>query len=99
MSSAKLTFPQPPARPGESPDFSLLDIPAAGLLEVPPLDVTSDDCADYARGLIRVLDDNGQAVGPWAEYAKNAAERSDSCTGRIAVILVRFSRDRESTKK
>jgi 2-oxoisovalerate dehydrogenase E1 component alpha subunit len=74
MSSAKLTFPQPPARPGESPDFSLLDIPAAGLLEVPPLDVTSDDCADYARGLIRVLDDDGQAVGPWADYAKTLGD-------------------------
>ena len=69
MSSQSLTFPQPPARPGESPDFSLLDIPAAGLLDVPPLSLTAKDAAVYARGLIRVLDDDNKAVGPWADYA------------------------------
>lgn len=69
MSSAKLTYPQPPARPGESPDFSLQDIPAAGLLDVPPLSLDARDARDYANGLIRVLDDDGNAIGPWAEYA------------------------------
>jgi len=69
MSPAKLTYPQPPARPGESPDFSLLDIPAAGGLDVPPLTLDAENAADYAQGLIRVLDDDGQAVGPWADYA------------------------------
>ncbi|CAM5491156.1 2-oxoisovalerate dehydrogenase E1 component alpha subunit [Aquamicrobium terrae] len=69
MSPAKLTYMQPPARPGDSPDFSLLDIPAAGLLDVPPLDVDAQGTRDFANGLIRVLDDDGQPVGPWAEYA------------------------------
>ncbi|MEP3295876.1 MAG: thiamine pyrophosphate-dependent enzyme [Pseudoruegeria sp.] len=74
MSSAKLTYPQPPARPGETPDFSLMDIPAAGLLDVPSLSITADECAEYAKGLIRVLDDEGRAVGPWAEYAKTLGD-------------------------
>ncbi len=69
MSPAKLTFPQPLARPGDSPDFSLLDIPKAGLLDVPDLAVDAQGTRDYANGLIRVLDDDGQAIGPWADYA------------------------------
>jgi 2-oxoisovalerate dehydrogenase E1 component alpha subunit len=69
MNQSKLTFPQPPARPGQSPDFSLLDIPAAGILDVPPLDLDAQGSRDFANGLIRVLDDEGNAVGPWADYA------------------------------
>jgi len=68
MTSAKLTYPHPPARPGESPDFSLLDIPDAGCLDVPPLSLEAGDAAAYAEGMIRVLNDNGEAVGPWADY-------------------------------
>lgn len=64
----RLTFPQPPARPGESPDFSLIDIPAAGSLAVPPLELGAEEAAPYARGLIRVLGDDHRAVGPWADY-------------------------------
>ncbi|WP_136440945.1 thiamine pyrophosphate-dependent dehydrogenase E1 component subunit alpha [Pacificoceanicola onchidii] len=66
--TVKLTFPQPPARPEDTPDFSAIDIPPAGSLDVPPLDVEASDSRDYANGLIRVLNDDGQAVGPWAEY-------------------------------
>ena len=69
MSPAKLTYPQPPARPGDMPDFSVLDIPKAGLLDVPPLSIDATASREYANGLIRVLDDDGHAVGPWAEYA------------------------------
>jgi len=61
-----LTFPQAPARPGERADFSLLDIPEAGRLDVPPLDLKAEDSEAYAEGMIRVLDDKGMATGPWA---------------------------------
>ncbi|MBE1282967.1 MAG: 3-methyl-2-oxobutanoate dehydrogenase (2-methylpropanoyl-transferring) subunit alpha [Rhodobacteraceae bacterium] len=64
----KLTYPHPPARPGEDPDFSGITIPEAGLLDVPPLDLDARGSRPYANGLIRVLDDDGNAVGPWAEY-------------------------------
>lgn len=67
---AKLRFPTPPSRPGESVDFSHLLISDVGQLPVPKLDLSAEDSAPYAHGLIRVLDDNGKASGPWADYLK-----------------------------
>ncbi|WP_193142940.1 MULTISPECIES: thiamine pyrophosphate-dependent dehydrogenase E1 component subunit alpha [unclassified Meridianimarinicoccus] len=64
----KLTFPHPPARPDQSPDFSAIEVPEAGILDVPPLDLTSIDARPYANGMVRVLNDAGEAVGPWADY-------------------------------
>nr|BAH89550.1 2-oxoisovalerate dehydrogenase, alpha subunit [uncultured bacterium] len=64
----KLTFPHPPARPQDKPDFSSIVIPPAGALDVPPPDLRAEESQDYANGLIRVLDDAGEAVGPWADY-------------------------------
>ncbi|SMX29212.1 2-oxoisovalerate dehydrogenase subunit alpha [Pelagimonas phthalicica] len=64
----KLTYPPPPARPDDMPDFSAIEIPPAGALQVPPLDLEATHSRDYANGLIRVLDDEGKAVGPWADY-------------------------------
>ena len=64
----KLTFPQPPARPGDEPDFSGIAVPEAGLLDVPPLDMDARSSRPYANGLIRVLDDEGNAIGPWGDY-------------------------------
>ncbi|WP_082547308.1 thiamine pyrophosphate-dependent enzyme [Rhizobium rhizoryzae] len=67
-SHCKLSFAHPPARPGQTPDFSSVEIPKAGLLPVLPLDVTAADCVEHANSLIRVMDENGEAVGPWAEF-------------------------------
>ncbi|MEV8466955.1 thiamine pyrophosphate-dependent dehydrogenase E1 component subunit alpha [Fluviibacterium sp. DFM31] len=64
----KLTFPHPPARPDQSPDFSAIEVPEAGILDVPPLDLTAIDARPYANGMVRVLNDAGKAVGPWADY-------------------------------
>jgi len=63
-----LRFPHPPARPDQSPDFSAIEIPPAGASNVPPLDLSAENARDYANGLIRVLNDDGDAVGPWADY-------------------------------
>lgn len=65
--NAVLSFPHPPARPDESPDFSEVDIGQAGAIGVPSLDIEAKDSRDYANGLIRVLDTEGRAVGPWAD--------------------------------
>lgn len=67
----RLNFPEPPARPGEVPDFSLLEIPPAGALPVPPLDLDADASAVFSKGLIRVLDDDGKPVGQWADYLQD----------------------------
>lgn len=63
----KLTFPQPPTRPNDAPDFSGVDVGVAGAIGVPPFDIEAKDSREYAIGLIRVMDDAGNAVGPWAD--------------------------------
>src|SRR3989442_7507476 len=64
--SLRLHVPEPTARPGQHTDFSYLHVSAAGALRRPPVDTSPADTADLTDGLIRVLDDEGRAVGPWA---------------------------------
>jgi len=64
--NSKLHIPKASSRPGETPDFSQLQIPDAGHTEKPPIDTDAVAMQDLAYGLIRVLDDNGKAIGPWA---------------------------------
>ncbi|MGH8530018.1 MAG: thiamine pyrophosphate-dependent enzyme [Nevskiales bacterium] len=61
----QLHIPEPTARPGETPDFSGLKIPPAGKLARPAIATPEENLRDYAYGLIRVLDDDEQAVGDW----------------------------------
>ena len=58
-------IPQPTARPGEAPDFSYLELSPAGAVERPASDSRATDVAFLARGLVRVLDDENAARGPW----------------------------------
>jgi 2-oxoisovalerate dehydrogenase E1 component alpha subunit len=62
----RLNVPEPTGRPGRATDFSYLRVSEAGAVRRPPLDVLPADTADLANGLIRVLDGEGRAVGPWA---------------------------------
>ena len=64
-----LHVPEPPARPGNETDFSYLKISAAGEVRKPPLDSRPAQTRDIAEALVRVLDDEGHAVGPWAPEA------------------------------
>ena len=57
--------PMPNARPGDSADFSHHAIPPAGSVSMPPVDVAPADIHGHAFTLIRVLDEDGNAVGPW----------------------------------
>jgi len=66
-SSLHLHVPEPSARPGQTTDFSYLKLSPAGAVGKPPLDVTVAQTAPLADQLVRVLDDDGNAVGPWAE--------------------------------
>lgn len=65
-SALKLHVPEPTGRPGCKTDFSFLSISPAGAVRRPPPDTPAADTADLATSLVRVLDDDGQAVGPWA---------------------------------
>ncbi len=61
-----LRVPQPKHRPGDTPDFSGMALSAPGEVRRPEIDAHPRDIADLAFALIRVLDKDGKAVGPWA---------------------------------
>ncbi|AIR90041.1 3-methyl-2-oxobutanoate dehydrogenase (2-methylpropanoyl-transferring) subunit alpha [Pseudomonas cremoricolorata] len=63
----RLHVPEPTGRPGCRTDFSYLHLSDAGQVRKPALDVEAADTADLCTGLIRVLDGEGHALGPWAE--------------------------------
>ena len=60
-----LHVPEPSGRPGHETDFSFLHVSPAGAARRPPVDTSHFDTEDLAYALIRVLDDDGRAVGPW----------------------------------
>lgn len=60
-----LHVPEPPFRPGDTPDFSALRIPPAGDAPRPDITTAAADMEELATGLVRVLDDDFRAVGPW----------------------------------
>jgi 2-oxoisovalerate dehydrogenase E1 component alpha subunit len=60
-----LHVPEPKFRPGDTPDFSDLEIPAAGSAPKPDIAASAAETEPLTTSLIRVLDDSGKAVGPW----------------------------------
>lgn len=60
-----LHVPEPPVRPGGTADFTYLSFPEAGSARRPPVDVAPHDILDLAYTLVRVLDRDGVAQGPW----------------------------------
>jgi len=63
--NSRFQVPEPAARPGENADFSAFQIPPAGIVVRPEVDVDPALIRDLPYALIRVLDEEGQAVGPW----------------------------------
>ena len=61
-----LHVPEPTGRPGCKTDFSYLQLSKAGEVRRPDVNVQFGDTADLVSSLIRVLDEDGSAVGPWA---------------------------------
>src|ERR1700761_406380 len=92
MGPFDLHIPAPPARPGDKPDFSHLVIPPAGAVPRPDAEIgaSSESLRDTAYGLIRVLDDQGRAVGPWAPQIAPEMLRQ----GLRAMLLTRLFEDR-----
>src|SRR6478672_4269178 len=60
-----LHVPEPGARPGDPVDFSHLTIPAAGEARRPDPSAPARETHELVYSLVRVLDDEGKAVGPW----------------------------------
>jgi len=61
----RLHVPEPSGRPGTGTDFSYLHASPAGEVRRPPVETTPIEARDLAYALVRVLDDEGRAVGPW----------------------------------
>ena len=60
-----LHVPEPNARPGDPVDFSHLAIPAAGAARRPDVSAPASETHELVYSLVRVLDEEGKAVGPW----------------------------------
>jgi 2-oxoisovalerate dehydrogenase E1 component alpha subunit len=60
-----LHVPEPAFRPGDTPDFSSVEVPAAGSAPRPDTATHPRDTYPLTDALVRVLDEEGQAVGPW----------------------------------
>src|ERR1700681_1874237 len=57
--------PAPPARPGQEPDFSYVQISAAGAVNRPDVTASVCDIENLSLEMVRVLDDDHRPVGSW----------------------------------
>lgn len=61
----ELHVPEPRFRPGDAVDYSDMVVPKAGEAKRPDESASPHDMRDLAFGLVRVLDDDHNAVGAW----------------------------------
>ncbi|MEA3080820.1 MAG: 2-oxoisovalerate dehydrogenase component alpha subunit [Sphingomonadales bacterium] len=61
----ELHVPEPAFRPGDTPDFSSVEVPAAGSAPRPDTTVAAVETHPLTTALVRVLGEDNQAVGPW----------------------------------
>ena len=86
----ELHIPTPHGRPGDAPNFDHLEIPSAGLVRRPDTSAPEATMRDLPYALIRVLDEDGRAVGPWAPRLTADKMRE----GLRAMLLTRIFDDR-----
>jgi len=87
---SRLHVPAPPARPGQAPDFSYLQLSPAGALGKPEPKASWRDMGELATGLVRVLDDEHRAVGPWHPHL----DAHELQVGLRHMVLTRLFDDR-----
>jgi 2-oxoisovalerate dehydrogenase E1 component alpha subunit len=87
---SRLHVPKPPSRPGEEPDFSYLETSPAGADRRPDTNARVRDIGNLATDLVRVLDDDHTAVGPWHPHL----EVSELQVGLRHMLLTRVFDDR-----
>ena len=75
-----LHVPEPTGRPGCATDFSYLHVSPAGEVRRPPVDTDPRSTSDLAFSLVRVLDAEGNAVGPWAPQVSTELLRKGMVT-------------------
>lgn len=72
----QLHVPAPECRPGDTPDFSNVEVPPAGTVRRPEVDEAPKKMRDLAFSIIRILNKDGEAVGPWAGLLSDEELRS-----------------------
>jgi 2-oxoisovalerate dehydrogenase E1 component alpha subunit len=82
----RLHVPEPTGRPGHETDFSYLHLSLAGAARRPPTDTSPVETSDLAYSLVRVLDDEGRAIGPWAPQV----DAEHLCRGLRAMMKTRI---------
>src|SRR5580704_12455153 len=87
---SRLHLPHPPARPGEAPDFSYVQLSRAGAVARPDVNARARDIESLSVDLVRVLDDSGKAVGPWHPHLDPAELQ----VGLRHMLLTRLFDDR-----
>jgi 2-oxoisovalerate dehydrogenase E1 component alpha subunit len=87
---SRLHLPRVPARPGEKPDFSYVDLSPAGAVPRPDVRARARDMMALSVELVRVLDDDGHAVGPWHPHLDPA----DLQVGLRHMLLTRIYDER-----
>ncbi|WP_312487696.1 3-methyl-2-oxobutanoate dehydrogenase (2-methylpropanoyl-transferring) subunit alpha [Sphingomonas sp.] len=65
LAPLQLHVPEPKFRPGDAVDFASVEVPPAGAQRRPDTAAPADSFHELSYTLVRVLDDEGRAVGPW----------------------------------
>ena len=86
----RLVIPEPEFRPGDHADFGGMQLPEAGATPRPEINARAGTIEDLAYGLVRVLDEQGHAVGPWDPGLEPAVLHK----GLRAMMLTRAYDDR-----
>ncbi|HUN77079.1 MAG TPA: thiamine pyrophosphate-dependent enzyme [Steroidobacteraceae bacterium] len=83
--ASRLHVPHPPARPGDRPNFDYLKLSPAGSVSRPEITAPLDSTAHLAQELVRVIDDEGHALGPWNPHL----DAADLQVGLRHMVLTR----------
>jgi len=87
---SRLHIPYPPARPGDKPDFSYVQISPPGAVPRPESKAPVRDLESLAGQMVRVLGEDSKAVGPWNPHL----EPQDLQVGLRHMLLTRHFDDR-----
>src|SRR5256714_14164577 len=87
---SRLHVPAQPARPGQEPDFSYVQISPAGAVNRPDVTASVRNIENLALEMVRVLDEEHRAVGPWDPHL----EASELQVALRHMLLTRLFDDR-----
>lgn len=90
LQASRLHIPFVPSRPGDRPDFSYVSLSPAGEVPRPDPRLPALETQELSRSLVRVIDDEHHAVGPWAPRLEPATLR----LGLRHMLLTRVLDDR-----